>query len=257
MSAFIDTNILVRHLTGDPPDMAARASRFLAEERDLLLADLVVAETIYVLESFYEAPRGDRRVDRALIAFESVVCVDPSLLLRAVEIYEVDRLDFAEAYLVACAESAGSVGSHRSIAASVGSPPSSESNRCECSAAGDECDDDLGGVAIEVLAASVVDRGGARVGVASGDLHVTQRDPGVECGHDERRAQHVRVDVAETGSLANCFDPAVCGASVEALAVASSQDRAFAPFADGEVDGASRSEGRVGWWRACCPSRGS
>ena len=58
MSAFIDTNILVRHLTGDPPDMAARASRFLAEERDLLLADLVVAETIYVLESFYEAPRA-------------------------------------------------------------------------------------------------------------------------------------------------------------------------------------------------------
>ena len=58
MSAFIDTNILVRHLTGDPPDMAARASRFLAEEHDLLLADLVVAETIYVLESFYEAPRG-------------------------------------------------------------------------------------------------------------------------------------------------------------------------------------------------------
>ena len=44
---------------------------------------------------------------RALIAFESVICVDPSLLLRAVEIYEVDRLDFAEAYLVASAESTG------------------------------------------------------------------------------------------------------------------------------------------------------
>jgi hypothetical protein len=64
--------------------------------------------------------------------------------------------------------------------------------------------------------------------VASGDLHVSQRDPGVESGHDERGAQHVRVDVAESGSLADCFDPAVCGASVEALAVASSQDRAFA-----------------------------
>ena len=88
--------------------MAARASRFLAEERDLLLADLVVAETIYVLESFYEAPRAVIAESiRALIAFESVICVDSSLLLRAVEIYEVDRLDFAEAYLVACAESTG------------------------------------------------------------------------------------------------------------------------------------------------------
>jgi predicted nucleic acid-binding protein len=108
VSAFVDTNILVRHLTGDPPDMAARASRFLAAERNLLLADLVVAETVYVLESFYEAPRAVIAESiRALIAFESVICVDPSLLLRSVEIYEVDRLDFAEAYLVACAETTG------------------------------------------------------------------------------------------------------------------------------------------------------
>jgi len=36
-----------------------------------------------------------------------VVSVDTALLLRAVEVYETDRLDFAEAYLVACAESTG------------------------------------------------------------------------------------------------------------------------------------------------------
>ncbi len=105
MSAFIDTNILVRHLTGDPPDMAQRATRYLGSERDLLLVDLVVAETVYVLESFYEAPRGQvAEAIRSLIAFDSIVCVDPALLLRAVEVYETDRLDFAEAYLVACAE---------------------------------------------------------------------------------------------------------------------------------------------------------
>jgi predicted nucleic acid-binding protein len=37
----------------------------------------------------------------------SVATVDPALLLRAIEVYETDRLDFAEAYLVACAESTG------------------------------------------------------------------------------------------------------------------------------------------------------
>lgn len=105
MSAFIDTNILVRHLTGDPPDMAQRATRYLALEHDLLVVDLVVAETVYVLESFYEAPRSQvAEAIRSLIAFDSIVCVDPALLLRAVEVYETDRLDFAEAYLVACAE---------------------------------------------------------------------------------------------------------------------------------------------------------
>jgi predicted nucleic-acid-binding protein len=74
----------------------------------LFLTDLVVAETVYVLESFYEAPRGQvAQAVRSLVAFDSVICVDPSLLLRAIEVYESDRIDFAEAYLVACAESTG------------------------------------------------------------------------------------------------------------------------------------------------------
>lgn len=108
MSAFVDTNILVRHLTGDPPDMAARATAYLRSADDLLLTDVIAAETVYVLESFYEAPRGQvAEALRSLVAFRSVVCVDPALLLRAAEIYEVNRIDFTEAYLVACAESAG------------------------------------------------------------------------------------------------------------------------------------------------------
>jgi predicted nucleic acid-binding protein len=108
LSAFVDTNVLVRHLTGDPPGMARRATAYLAVERELLLTDLVAAETVYVLESFYEIPRDQiAEAVRSLIAFDSIVCVDPALLLRAIEVYETDRIDFAEAYLVACAESTG------------------------------------------------------------------------------------------------------------------------------------------------------
>lgn len=108
MSAFIDTNVLVRHLTGDPPDMAARATSYLAAETEHFLTDLIAAETVYVLESHYEAPREQiAEAVRSLVAFDSVVCVDPVLLLRALEVYETDRIDFAEAYLVACAESTG------------------------------------------------------------------------------------------------------------------------------------------------------
>ena len=108
VSVFVDTNILVRHLTGDPPEMAARATAYLKRETELLLTDLVLAETVYVLESFYEAP-SEQVADavRSLIAFDSVICVDPAVLLRSVEVYETERIDFAEAYLVACAESTG------------------------------------------------------------------------------------------------------------------------------------------------------
>jgi predicted nucleic-acid-binding protein len=108
VSAFVDTNVLVRHLTGDPRAMAARASAYLASTEELYLADLVVTETVYVLESFYEVPRGQvAEAMRSLIAFDSIVTVDPALLLRTIEVYEVDGLDFAEAYLVACAETTG------------------------------------------------------------------------------------------------------------------------------------------------------
>lgn len=44
---------------------------------------------------------------RSLLAFNAIVIVDPALLLRTVEVYEPDRIDFAEAYLVACAETTG------------------------------------------------------------------------------------------------------------------------------------------------------
>lgn len=108
MSAFVDTNVLIRHLTGDPPRAAAAATAYLGHEAELLLADLIVAETIYVLESFYEVAR-DRvaQIVRSLLSLPSIVVVDRDVLLRAVEVYERERLDFAEAYLVACAESTG------------------------------------------------------------------------------------------------------------------------------------------------------
>jgi hypothetical protein len=108
VSSFIDTNVLVRHLVGDPPNMARRATAFLATEKLLFLADLIVAETVYVLESFYEIDRSRiAEAMRSLLAMESVRVIDAPLLLRAIALYEDQRLDFADAYLVACAEITG------------------------------------------------------------------------------------------------------------------------------------------------------
>lgn len=108
MSSFVDTNVLVRHLVGQPPAMARRATAFLRDEDEIYLADLIVAETVYVLESFYEVERPQISESiRSLIAMESVKVVDGPTILRAVEVYEEHRLDFAEAFLVACAESTG------------------------------------------------------------------------------------------------------------------------------------------------------
>jgi predicted nucleic acid-binding protein len=104
----VDTNVLILHLTGDPPEMATRATAALASGEELLLVDLVLAECVYVLESFYDLPR-QRVADlmRSAIALPSIKTVDALTLLRALEVYEVQRLDFAEAYLVAFAEATG------------------------------------------------------------------------------------------------------------------------------------------------------
>ena len=116
----------------------------------------------------------------------------------------------------------------------------------------DEGDDDVGGVAVEILASPVVDRGGSGVGVSCGELHVAQRDTGIEGGHDERRAEHVRVHRPDAGLLADRSDPTVGGASVEALTVRAGQDRAVVAFTDGEVDGAggARHERNGRWFVA-------
>jgi predicted nucleic acid-binding protein len=108
VTAFVDTNVLIRHLTGDPPDQAAQATRLLAHADLLLLPDLIVAEVVYVLESFYEVPRPRvAELVRAIVAFPAIGVADEPVLLRALEVYEVHRLDFADAYLVAQAESSG------------------------------------------------------------------------------------------------------------------------------------------------------
>ncbi len=108
MTAFLDTNVLVRHITGAPPDQARRATRYLQQADQLFLPDLILAEVAYVLESFYRMPRGATAdALRASLTFPAVRVIDQVLLLRTIELYEFQGLDFADAYLVASAESTG------------------------------------------------------------------------------------------------------------------------------------------------------
>lgn len=101
----LDTNVLVRHLTGQPPGQARRATAFLRTAEQLDVPDLIAAELVSVLESVHERPRVEvAALVRAVLAFGAVRTADERRLLRAVELYELHRVDFAEAYLAARAE---------------------------------------------------------------------------------------------------------------------------------------------------------
>ena len=108
MTAYLDTNILVLHYTGDPPDLARRATRYLEQADELLLPDLILAELAYVLGSYYSMARGEVVAAlRATLSIPAVRVDTPVLLQRVIELYRSQRLDFADAYLVACAERTG------------------------------------------------------------------------------------------------------------------------------------------------------
>ena len=85
--------------------MARRASRLLGSEDRLILTDLVTAECVYVLKSFYKVEEARIAVlMRAAFALKAIEVPGLNVLLRSLELFEEYRLGFADAYLVASAE---------------------------------------------------------------------------------------------------------------------------------------------------------
>jgi predicted nucleic acid-binding protein len=108
VTVLLDTNVLVRFFTNDPPALATKARSFLQATEGLFLVDLVVAEIVYVLESYYETPRAEVAEHvRSALSSPRVGVTNVPLLWRALELYEFQRLDFPEAYLAALAEASG------------------------------------------------------------------------------------------------------------------------------------------------------
>ena len=57
MPAFVDTNVLIRYLVGDRPEMVETAREIVDQTEGLALTDVVLAETAFVLRSFYGVAR--------------------------------------------------------------------------------------------------------------------------------------------------------------------------------------------------------
>ncbi|UCH26064.1 MAG: PIN domain-containing protein [Trueperaceae bacterium] len=111
MSAFVDTSVLVRYLTGDPPEMLAAAKRIVDETQRLYLTGVVVAETAYVLTSFYEIPRTAvvdslvtllRKKNIGTYGLEQDLAIRSLLMCRSSK-----RISFADASVWAATRSAG------------------------------------------------------------------------------------------------------------------------------------------------------
>jgi len=92
----IDTNIVVRYLTGDHPEQSVRA-RAIVDSQPVFVPVTVVLETEWVLRSAYGYKPGD--VARALRAFgglPQVTIEDAATVAAAFDLAE-QGMDFADA----------------------------------------------------------------------------------------------------------------------------------------------------------------
>lgn len=82
----MDASVLLRYLTGDPPQMASEATRIVEQVDPLAITGVTLAETAHVLTSFYQVPREtvvDHLVD--LVQRQNIVThdLDEELILSA------------------------------------------------------------------------------------------------------------------------------------------------------------------------------
>lgn len=99
----LDTSVVVRYLTDDPPEMAARAAALIDGAADLALTTLVLVESAYVLTTIYQIDR--RAVAKALselLLRRNISCPDLSkvLAVRALELAsQSGRISFADSMI--------------------------------------------------------------------------------------------------------------------------------------------------------------
>lgn len=107
----VDTNLVVRYLVQDHEKHAAIAVRLFEAcargEIRLVLLSPVVAECVFVLESFYKHPRLEiSRVLSSLIAGPGIELTDADVHLDALVRYAGTRLHFIDCLIAATAAAA-------------------------------------------------------------------------------------------------------------------------------------------------------
>jgi predicted nucleic-acid-binding protein len=104
----VDTNLLVRFLTGDDARQAERAIKLLKGEAEVFVGKTVLLETSWVLRSAYDFQ--DVEIVSAfqrLGGMENMVFEDASSVVLALQWVRENDLDFADALHLATAQTIG------------------------------------------------------------------------------------------------------------------------------------------------------
>ncbi|MDP2659646.1 MAG: PIN domain-containing protein [Dehalococcoidia bacterium] len=108
----VDTNIFLRFLTGDDPAKAAACRELFesAERKEVQLHtnDLILAELVWTLRSFYRRPKEEIiGALRDIAGLSSLRIPRRAVLLAALDLYERFNVDFLDAYNTTDAQARG------------------------------------------------------------------------------------------------------------------------------------------------------
>lgn len=100
---FLDTNVLLRYLTGEDADKAEQALSLLLRiergEEKVMTSPLVIFETIYTLQKTYKIPRQKiSDLMLPIIFSRGLQLVDKEVYPRAFDLYTTKNISFGDAY---------------------------------------------------------------------------------------------------------------------------------------------------------------
>ena len=100
---FVDTNIFLRFLVNDDPEKAdaceALFRKAISGEQDLVTSEMVIAEIVWVLESYYELEKSAIRdhVEKILNT-RNLTCPNSGVIISALAFYAEKNIDYIDAY---------------------------------------------------------------------------------------------------------------------------------------------------------------
>jgi predicted nucleic acid-binding protein len=109
MTALLDTNVIVRFLTGNADERFKGVFKFFQDiEVGVITVELkliVLFQTIFVLKSFYEVPKHRIiEVVNGILRLKGLHVLDKRIIQKMLEIWENENIEIVDAYLIACVE---------------------------------------------------------------------------------------------------------------------------------------------------------
>ncbi len=102
-SSFIDTNVFLRFLTADDKEKYTKCTqlfeRTVKGKEILVTSDMLIAEVVWTLLSFYNAPKQEVIEKVSMILNTPNLKIDNhKILTEALAIYGIKNIDFVDAY---------------------------------------------------------------------------------------------------------------------------------------------------------------